>query len=250
MYYIVPENTFKTENEDKIKKIINNYSNKYLAEKKLYLNIVLSNENGLLYELKYNNFTSKDENIGDIMIRFSNLLINDYNVYLALYCGTLEFFKEGVAKNYVLLTEEILFENMTLDEKKKKLDYYIKKIGTQDKELLIIDGYLFAKNSNEDYKKLLRYLLEEASFSKLNVITKQSNFDEQTYDSIVDELKDSKVYFSDGYHDRFWIADYKKGFATGSSLNGIGKKVCRIDFLEDDEVKAIVNDIKNIITDI
>lgn len=49
MYYIVPKNTFKKEEE--IKKIINDYSNKYLLQKNLYLNEVISNENGLLYEL-------------------------------------------------------------------------------------------------------------------------------------------------------------------------------------------------------
>lgn len=183
------------------------------------------------------------------MTRFSNLLICECNVYLALYCGTLEFFKQGVPKNYVLLTEEVLFENMTLDEKKKKLDYYIKN-GVKDKKLLIIDGYLFAKGSKKEYIDLLSYLLKESNFSKLNIITKKSNYDEQVYNSVVDGLgKEIQIYFSNNYHDRFWIADCKKGFSTGSSLNGIGGKVCRISFLDNDEVKDIINDVKDIIED-
>lgn len=47
------------------------------------------------------------------------------------------------------------------------------------------------------------------------------------------------------FHDRFWIANRKKGFYTATSFNGIGKRISLINLLTDDDVEEIVKEICN-----
>ena len=42
---------------------------------------------------------------------------------------------------------------------------------------------------------------------------------------------------SNDYHDRMWIADRKKGFSTGASLNGIGNKLSNIGLMSEKDVQ-------------
>ena len=44
-------------------------------------------------------------------------------------------------------------------------------------------------------------------------------------------------------HDRFWIYG-ENGFVLGTSLNGIAKKITRIDLLDSNEVKIINEELK------
>lgn len=245
MYYIVPDTTYGGKSINEIDTIIKNSSSKYLSSKNLYLNLVSSNGDGLLYELDDSNFNLDPKNIGDIMLKFLDIIFNESKVYLAQYNASLDFFEKDPPKDFMVLQEELLFENMTLEEKKQKLNFYIQEIGTTNKDVIIIDAYLFSKKSNNEYKELLRYLLNTLGFSKLIIVTNKKDFDEAMFNEIKSELDgDVLTYFSNEYHDRFWISDYKYGFTTGTSLNGIGNKKCRIDFLKSDEVLELVNDIK------
>ena len=55
--------------------------------------------------------------------------------------------------------------------------------------------------------------------------------------------QDIKIIWNDDFHDRFWIADRKKGFYTGTSINGLGKRITLINLLSKDEVKIIIDEL-------
>lgn len=246
MFYIIPKETYGKMSVDDIDIALQNYCKKYLHSKKLELNLVSVNNNGLLYELDYSKFDRKDEHIGDIMFEFLNLILKDDNIYLAQYNATLEIFENGIPENYIILQEELLFQNMTLEEKKKKIDDYISKINLSNEDIIvIIDPYLFPKNSTDEYVDYLIDSLNRLNFSKLIIITNNKSFDVSTFENVKSQLysENISIYFSDNYHDRFWISDCGKGFTIGTSLNGVGKKISRISFLEDDEVIELLDNI-------
>lgn len=51
---------------------------------------------------------------------------------------------------------------------------------------------------------------------------------------------------TDYFHDRFWIADEKKGLFVGTSLNGIGKRYALTDNIKDVDTRDIVNELKRL----
>jgi hypothetical protein len=54
-----------------------------------------------------------------------------------------------------------------------------------------------------------------------------------------------KVKYSNDFHDRFWIANRNKGFCTGTSLNGVGKKISLINEIADEDVKDIIAELES-----
>ena len=84
LYYIIPIGTFKNKSVEVIKETLDKYSNKYLSSMNLNLSFVYSNNNGLLYGLDCGDFNSSEEqNVGDIMLRFSDILLKEPNIYFA-----------------------------------------------------------------------------------------------------------------------------------------------------------------------
>lgn len=252
LYYIIPRETFKNKSVEVIKETLDKYSNKYLSSINLNLSFVYSNNNGILYGLDCGKFNSSEEqNVGDIMLRFSDVLLKEPNIYFAQYNGSKEMFIDGIPQNYIVLLEEVLFSNMTLEEKKQKISEYVDKVETKDKKVLIIDPYLLAKNSTDEYKELITYLFKRLQFSKLNIVVDESKYDNELFNELVSNISgDVKLNFTNKFHDRYWISESGKGFTTGSSLNGIGKKVCRIDLMETAEVNDIVDYVRLTFPDI
>lgn len=242
MYYVVVKEDLNNEEEVKVK--IDDCAKKYLSDNKLYLKLIISNKNGLLYELDYSEYTDKLHYIGDIMIQFSNVLSHEYNVRLGQFNGPLEFFYKGIPNNYELLTEEVFKPNISIEKFKDKMCSYFDKIETKDKKLLIIDNYLFSPKTN---KELLISLLKESNCSELYVITKKLNYSTKVFNSIFNCLqKNIEVQFSDKFHDRYWIADNKKGFLLGTSLTKVGKSFTTIKDLNCNEIESIINYINSL----
>ena len=55
--------------------------------------------------------------------------------------------------------------------------------------------------------------------------------------------REIKIKYSYDFHDRFWIADRKKGFYTGTSINGIGKRISLINLLSEEDVEIIIDEL-------
>lgn len=54
---------------------------------------------------------------------------------------------------------------------------------------------------------------------------------------------DVEVLFTSEFHDRFWISNRKKGFYTGTSLNGVGKRISLINTISEEDVRQIVEEL-------
>lgn len=114
-------------------------------------------------------------------------------------------------------------------------------------ELLIIDPYFFPeKVENKDYLAKLKTTFSGAMLTldrvkilvrpRFNIILKNQFF--QWLQSINPKLE-TELIESDVFHDRFIIADGKRGVFVGTSLNGIGRKYALIDDMRNEDAQEI-----------
>lgn len=198
----------------------------------------------LYYVLNEENYKGKREEIGNIMLSFAQKLYNETGLSLELYVGPTKekinhFYKH---QGMEILTEEVLWRNMNYKEKANKFVEYLKNIGAENGDLLIIDPYFFPKNSHSEYIDLVTDILNKTSPKSITVITDKKNYDEKVFHAVNNKLfTDISLNFSEEWHDRFWIANRTKGFVVGTSFNGVGKKISLIAYLDQDDVKEIVN---------
>lgn len=145
--------------------------------------------------------------------------------------------------NLKYVTEDVLWKNMTDDERANKFSQYLIKIGSMDNELIIADPYIFS--SRQDYYcKMLASILELSKAKTIIVITDKKNYRDRCFDKISNKTAISiEVKYSNDFHDRFWIANRKNGFYTGTSFNGVGKKISLIHMLSDDDVVCIIDEL-------
>lgn len=145
--------------------------------------------------------------------------------------------------NLEYITEEVFWKNMTDDEKAKKFSQYLLEIDSEGNELIIVDPYFFSSEEN-DYCDLLASILNQSKARKIIVVTDKHNCKQVSNNKISNKMnKVLEVKYSNCFHDRFWIANRKKGFYTGTSFNGIGKKISLINMLPQDDVKDIIDEL-------
>ncbi|MBQ3002588.1 MAG: hypothetical protein IJD82_02535 [Clostridia bacterium] len=112
----------------------------------------------------------------------------------------------------------------------------------------VTDPYLFPRFSDPSqepqYETDVKAVLEGIGASKIVFCAPEKK--NATLYSNVESYLDSKgiaLVFDQRLtdcHDRFWYCpETEKCVSFGTSLNGIGKKICRIDMLAQDEVAAI-----------
>ncbi len=181
-----------------------------------------------------------------------------------------EAFGSYIKDNHLqYIAEEILWKNMTDDEKAGRFNEYIAKIGARDKELVVVDPYLF-HDDTDDYCQFLAKIFKMSHCKKVIVVTDKSRRhykadsfikveaklntapffesnqmllefkDEVSANPISIEVKDT-----DEFHDRFWMAGRRKGFCVGTSFSGIGKRISSINMLPDEDVADIVAELQS-----
>ena len=189
-----------------------------------------------------NDYHGERSAIGDIVSRFSEQLYKETGLSLCLYAG---FDGTELKSNTtIILHEEILWKNMTEDEKIGKFVENITKIGGVDGELLIIDPYLFSKSHDAEYVSTLSEILNRVRCTNITVVTDFSNFDEEVCQEVQQAInREIKMLYSSDFHDRYWIANRTKGFLSGTSFNGIGRRISSILMLEQDDVDFIVKKV-------
>jgi hypothetical protein len=79
--------------------------------------------------------------------------------------------------------------------------------------------------------------------TRIAVVTSQKH-DARLFGELRDFLKIRKcevlLRTSESFHDRFWIADRARGLFVGTSLNGIGKRYALADYMDEADVRTIV----------
>ena len=130
---------------------------------------------------------------------------------------------------------------------------YLDKIITTT-NLIITDAYIFSSDS-QDYEKLLMEIFKRyiAKLSNIVFIIRKDhkiNFRQKIFSNIqsINPSISLDIVISEEFHDRYWISNYNgKGVVIGTSLNGIGKKYCLIDYINKSDVRALMKDISKII---
>ena len=124
----------------------------------------------------------------------------------------------------------------------------LSKLKAENNTILVTDPYLFPyiRNPSEEqtYKTELVNLLVSLHAKKVIFCSKEKK-NTVMFQSIETELQNKGIILGfdqrlEECHDRFWYCpETQKGVMFGTSLNGIGKKICRIDELSDLEVKEL-----------
>lgn len=199
----------------------------------------------LLYVLNEDDRKVNQGEIGEIMTRVNNALYNLTGLKLCNVALTYEEVLNGTKPVGEILLEEILWKNMTIHEKVLKFSEYLSKVEAIDNDIIIIDSYLFPKKYDNEYSQLIIKIFELMRFKSLKVVTSKISFNNVLFQHIKDNLNMNEeqsidILFSDDFHDRFWISKKKKGFVVGTSLNGIGNKICLIDMLDESDVNELL----------
>ena len=183
--------------------------------------------------------------------KIHNKSLQDLGMSIEIYLKKEEKIKQvlkNIENNNSILQEEVLLKNITNEEKLNCFSSFFSKIEAEEKELTITDPYLFkeSKNKKEDdeYCNILAKIIMKAKAKSIRVITNYRNYNNDIHKKIENKLtQDIKIIWNDDFHDRFWIADRKKGFYTGTSINGLGKRITLINLLSKDEVKIIIDEL-------
>lgn len=166
----------------------------------------------------------------------------------------LDFIKVVFKKkdDYFYREDIVSGKDLTLPQIKKKMRNYVDKLNAKGNQLVIIDPYLFPPNAQEGYLELLTGIVNEIEPEKLYLVysddDSKDKYDPQLFDDFFDDViveKDKIIPFASEYfHDRFWICpDTKIGFVVGTSLNGLGRKLCYISMLEPDDVEILLEEL-------
>ena len=129
----------------------------------------------LYFELFRDEYEGK-ETISDIMDEVSKKLYKDYKLKLK-HVQCVDQMSRYSACNNMVLHEEILYRNMTEDQKVSKFLEYVDRIGGIGGHFIIIDPYIFSETKDEDYKNFLQKILSGMKFITLKVITNKKHFD-------------------------------------------------------------------------
>ena len=118
------------------------------------------------------------------------------------------------------------------------------KLDSKGKIVYITDPYLFPNRYDTTYPAELEKLLEGLEAQKI-VYCSESICNQGMYNAVTSSLQAKGIVIEHTAslgpcHDRFWYCpETKKCVICGTSLNGIGRKICRIDLLSDTEVDEL-----------
>jgi hypothetical protein len=145
----------------------------------------------------------------------------------------------------VPLLEAVLPDGTRQEEHLDLLRSMLRTIAPK-RELLLIDPYLFPTGADPDYVPYLNKVFGPAfrKITSLEIVTlrKRSKAVETAFLTMVSGLGGgitTKVRYTSAFHDRFWIADGKRGLFVGTSLNGIGRRYAIADYLRKRDVRDI-----------
>ena len=159
-----------------------------------------------------------------------------------------DIFERGLTN---ILTAEIFHEvlgtpNDNTEEIINVFKKFLDRIINTD-HLILVDSYIFSdKNEKNKYSDFVYKIFSDflKKLQKITFITSKLKYNNETEKVIFENFKNKntslilETKFSNLFHDRFWLCG-KKGLFVGSSLNGIGKKYCLIDYIDHDDILDI-----------
>ncbi|WP_079914662.1 hypothetical protein [Paenibacillus sp. 32352] len=207
-----------------------------------------------VYSLDTSRSKVSDDQIGPIMAKFNHLLYKETGLTLANVAYTHEQAIEALFKSKMfvgeILLEQVLWKNMTSEEKAVTLIKFLNEIEIANEELIIVDNFLFPNRADDDYLDFLIRILNESKVRSLKIITLPS-FNKDLFAEFEKRIASSNImvrlYTTEEFHDRFWLSKVtQKGFKVGPSLNGIGKKIGTIEHLDQDDFQEILSEVNKL----
>jgi hypothetical protein len=145
------------------------------------------------------------------------------------------------------LTEALVPPGTNIDEVQMLLRSYL--IGSSvTTDLVIVDPYFFV-SSDAGYPQFVEQILHPVlgRLNNLTVVTLPNKVNVLALSSITNLLNTSSPNLniihktSIAFHDRFWINPISsKGFLTGTSLNGLGRRYALVDYLQSSDVAEVL----------
>ena len=120
----------------------------------------------------------------------------------------------------------------------------LSKLNAAGNTVLVTDPYLFPSSLDSTYQADLEAILKGLNASKI-IYCAKSKRNATLYQQVQTALQavGTTLVFSnqlDDCHDRFWYClETEKCVVFGTSLNGIGRKICRIDMLTAEETAEL-----------
>ena len=120
----------------------------------------------------------------------------------------------------------------------------LSKLNAATKTVLITDPYLFPSSPDSTYQSDLISILKGLNAAKITYCAK-SKCNAAFYQQVQTALQAAGTILDytsqlDDCHDRFWYCpETEKCVVFGTSLNGIGRKICRIDMLTAEETAEL-----------
>ena len=140
-----------------------------------------------------------------------------------------EIFSKFDSDDY--LKNKLICENHIYDAYSFLLDIFKK----AKKELIIIDNYVD------------KSLLDLICNLNTNVFVISSNMDEKLIKKYQSQYKNLTIKYGNSFHDRFIIIDKNSVYHLGSSLKDLGKKICYVSKIDNEEIKKKILDEINLI---
>lgn len=120
----------------------------------------------------------------------------------------------------------------------------LSQLNADGNTVFITDPYLFPSSADNTYQTDLITLLKGLNASRITYCAKSKRNEAlfqqvQTALQTVGTVLDFTCQLAD-CHDRFWYCpETEKCVVFGTSLNGIGRKICRIDMLTEEETAEL-----------
>lgn len=150
----------------------------------------------------------------------------------------------GKGQKLIPLTEDIIKPEDISDTASFMMDVLLG-LEASGKNIVITDNYLFPKHADFQYKRDLSEILISLHAKRIKCYGMQQSFNQVLFDDIKNNLSSigtELLHFDiEDFHDRFWInADTMDGLVFGTSLNGIGRKLCYYDAISKDDAKIVL----------
>ena len=125
----------------------------------------------------------------------------------------------------------------------------LKYLDAGNKTVIVTDPYLFTK-SDTDYESDLTDILKSLAASKILFCTNNNKNDQSFFQRVQSALigHQCKLILNQALtdcHDRFWYCtESDKAVVFGTSLNGLCKRICRVDALSDAETNELKKELQ------
>lgn len=162
----------------------------------------------------------------------------------------IDYFAEN---NVYPLFETIAKPGLTTAQKVSSIVTLLTKINSNGNKLTIVDPFIFPKRYGTDYVTLFKDIIINSGVSEVEIITYRSNTDFAVRSDMEAAIAPipMTVYDADTYmdHDRYWIIKKsEKMVHVGTSLNGLGQKLCSLTIQTKEDTRTVIKEISSITT--